>query len=204
MRISWEDYKGSLISGKEWGFTNAIQLQIVHPVITCLHTGAEIKCLWFISISRLFSPLYFLHLQKVLVHYCQNKQNLFLQLQKATYMQDTCICCNSLLFFYMLSVLYTPRLCIPFTCLEPRVTCTLPVGYDNATFSHTLAGNLELLSTKRTGLNEVIDPFCLLLHQKIYDVLLWLSVWIYTVFWSTSVLDTLHRRTKPSCQNIRF
>lgn len=83
-------------------------------------------------------------------------------------------------FFHLLSVLYTPRPCIPFICLESRVTYTLPVGYDNATFSHTLVGNLELLSIKRTGLNQVIDPFCLLLHQKIYDVLIWLSVWIYT------------------------
>lgn len=83
-------------------------------------------------------------------------------------------------FFDMLSVLYTPRPCIPFICLESRVTYTLPVGYDNATFSHTLAGNLELLSIKRTGLNQVTDPFCLLLDQKIYHVLIWLSVWIHT------------------------
>lgn len=44
-RILWEGYKGSFISGKERGFTNAIQLEIVHPVIGCLHAAGEIKCL---------------------------------------------------------------------------------------------------------------------------------------------------------------
>lgn len=73
-----------------------------HPVTGWLHTPAEIKCLWFISISREFSLPYGVHLQKVpvqhTVHYCQNKQNLFLQ--KVTYMQDTCICHNSILFLW--------------------------------------------------------------------------------------------------------
>lgn len=130
-RISREDYKGSFISQKEWGFTKAIQLQIVHLVTGWLHTPAQIKCLWFISISREFSLPYGVHLQKVPVqhtaHYCQNKQNLFLQ--KVTYMQDTCICHNSVLFLWYAQCSLHPKTLhtfhLPWTQSDLYITCRI-------------------------------------------------------------------------------
>lgn len=105
--------------------------------------------------------------------------------------------------FDMLSVLYTPRPHTPFFCLEPRLTCTLPVGYDDATFSHTLSGNLELLSIKSTGLNEVIDPFCLLLHQKMWCADMAFSMNI-DCFLKHLYTGHFTQKNKASCQNIRL
>lgn len=210
-RISREDYKGSFILGKERGFTNAIQLQIVHPVIGCLHAAGEIKCLWFISIKMSNSHCFMVYICRMSLHSTQFitakiSQTFSFHFRKLVTCKTPASAIIAYYFFDMLSVNLHPNTLhtfhLPWTQTDLYITWRY--CYDNATFSHTLAGNLELLSIKRTGLNEVIDPFCLLLHQKIYNVLIWLSVWISNVFWSTSILDTSHRRTKPSCQNIRF
>lgn len=77
-------------------------------VIWCVHTPAVINSLWFSSISRQSSQPYTSQVcicRKSLcaahrVYYCQNNQNVLLQLQKVTYTQDTWVCHNSTLFLW--------------------------------------------------------------------------------------------------------